>query len=267
MAPIARSFAIDDLIVEADEARLDGTIVVQTVADSAETEEVLDRAMTTPLVRGVIGWVDVSSAAVGDDLDRLAALPGSDALIGIRSLAQFEPDPGWLARRDVIAGLRAVAQRGLTFDLLVLPHQIAAACVAARAVPEARFVLDHLGKPAIARQMHEPWDSAIADLASCANVYAKISGLFTEADWSRWQRHDFQPYVDTALQLFGADRLMFGSDWPVCTLAASYAQVVDTTEQLLSTLTTAERAAVFGRTARRAYSLADRQEENQHGCQ
>ncbi|HEY4610668.1 MAG TPA: amidohydrolase family protein, partial [Ilumatobacteraceae bacterium] len=240
---------------------VDGTIVVQTVADTAETEELLQLATTTPLVRGVIGWTDMTAPGIAEELDRLGELPAGTGLVGIRSLAQYEPDPRWLARADVIEGLRAVARQGLTFDLLVLPHQMPAACAAARAVPETRFVLDHLGKPSVATQ--QQWEIAISEMASCPNVYVKISGLVTEHDWSGWDPQRVQPYVDFALQRFGPDRLMFGSDWPVCTLAASYSRIVDVTAELLSTLTATERAAVFGATAVRAYDLAERPKEQQ----
>ncbi|HEY4608970.1 MAG TPA: amidohydrolase family protein [Ilumatobacteraceae bacterium] len=259
MAPIARSFGVDELALAAADCSIDGTIVVQTAADTVETEELLDLAISTDLVRGVIGWTDVTAPGVGDELDRLRELPTGGRLVGIRSLAQYEPDLRWLARPDVIDGLRAVASRGLTFDLLVLPHQLPGACAAARAVPEARFVLDHLGKPGVPTR--PSWETGIAELASCPNVYVKISGLVIESDWSDWDPRRLQPYVEFVLNLFGPDRLLFGSDWPVCTLAASYARIVEVTEELLSALTATERAAVFGGTAQHAYGLVGRPRE------
>ena len=182
----------------------------------------------------------------------------SGALVGIRAPAENEPDPAWLVRSAVIAGVGVVAARNLTCDLLVRWHQLKAAVAMVRAVPECRFVLDHLGKPPIAAQEWEPWASDISALAECPNVCAKFSGLVTEAEWSSWSNHTLEPYVDLALHLFGPERLMFGSDWPVCTLAASYTRVVETAETMLSKLSDSERDAVFSRTAKSAYTRLDR---------
>jgi L-fuconolactonase len=266
MAAIARSFDIDELAVAAAACSIEGTIVVQTVADTTETEQLLDVAMATDLVRGVIGWTDLTDPGIDDHLDRLLTLPAGRGLVGIRSLAQYEPDARWLCRPDVLDGLKAVAGHGLTFDLLVVPQQLPAAAAAVRTVPEARFVLDHLGKPGLATQAGERWETDIAELASCPNVYVKISGLVNETDWSGWDPCRLQPYIDVVLNLFGPDRVMFGSDWPVCTLAASYSRIVEATEQLLSTLTPTELAAVFGGTAQRAYALGNgpRKERDDH---
>jgi L-fuconolactonase len=171
---------------------------------------------------------------------------------------QAEPDPAWLLRPVVLDGLRAVASRGLTFDLLVRSDQLEAAAGAASAVAEGRFVLDHLAKPGIAAQTWEPWATQLAELASCENVVAKLSGLVTEASWSDWKVEDLRPYVDLAVDTFGSQRIMFGSDWPVCTLAAPYEEVVAATEALIEGLDASGRDAILGGTAVRAYRLDDR---------
>ena len=258
MAPIARTFHVDELVGEAEANGIAGSVVVQTVASTEETDELLHLAGRTPFVLGVVGYIDLCAPDAGERIDRLLAHPSGQHLAGLRSPAQDEPDPDWLAQPAVIAGLRAVADRGLTFDLLIRPHQLDAATRAVRAVPDGRFVLDHLAKPPIASRTMELWAGLLAELASAPNVVAKVSGLVTEADWSSWSVQDLQPYVAHALECFGPDRLLFGRDWPVCTLAASYAQVVDATSDLLDGLTPDERAAVFGGTARHAYSLDDR---------
>ena len=258
MEPIARAFDIEELVGDAVANGISGGVVVQTVATADETDELLELAGGTPFVLGVVGYVDLCAPDVGERIDRLLAHPSGEHLVGLRSPVQDEPDPDWLAQPAVIAGLRAVADRGLTFDLLIRPHQLAAATRAVRAVPDGRFVLDHLAKPPIASRSMEPWAALLAELASSPNVSAKVSGLVTEADWSAWTVQDLQPYVAHAVECFGPDRLMFGSDWPVCTLAASCTQVVDATSDLLNGLSPDERAAVFGGTARRTYSLDDR---------
>jgi L-fuconolactonase len=258
MAPIGRSFGLDEVAVEAAAAGVTATVVVQTVADVGETEELLDMAQAAPLVAGVVGYVELAAPDVGEQLDRLRDRPSGAWLVGIRSLVQDEPDLGWLARPAVLTGLREVARRDLVYDLLIRPHQLDAACRAVREVPEGRYVLDHLAKPVIASGAWDPWASGLAALAACGNVSAKLSGLVTEASWETWTAGDLRPYVDHALAAFGPDRLLFGSDWPVCTLAAPYGRVVTSTEELLAGLSPTERAAVMGGTAAAVYRLAGR---------
>lgn len=255
MAPIRRSFGVDEFAVQARASGIAASVVVQTVGEVAETEELLDLAAATPVVAGVVGYVDVGAPDAGDQLDRLLARPSGSLLVGIRSLVQYEPDPAWLSRPQVVAGLAEVARHGLCNELLILPHQLPAVLGAVSEVTESRFVLDHLGKPAIASAAWQPWATDLTALADRDNVSAKISGLVTEADWLSWTMESVQPYVDHALSVFGPRRLIFGSDWPVCTLAASYERVVDLAEQLLGGLAPDERAAVFGGNAADVYAL------------
>jgi L-fuconolactonase len=258
MAPIRRSFGIDELGPDAAAAGVTATVVVQTVADVTETEELLDLAETTPLVAGVVGYVDLAAHDVGEQVDRLRERPSGAWLAGIRSPVQDEPDPGWLTRPAVLAGLREVARRDLVYDLLIRAHQLEAALAAVTHVPDGRYVLDHLAKPAIASGGWEPWASGLARLAARGNVSAKLSGLVTEASWSTWSTSDLRPYAEHALAAFGPDRLVFGSDWPVCTLAAPYGRVIAATEKLVDGLSTTEQAAVMGGTAATVYGLAGR---------
>jgi len=189
-------------------------------------------------------------------LSELLSGTGGRRLVGIRHQVQDLPDGAWLTEAETLRGLRQLAPTGLAFDLIVRADQIPACVAAARAVPDLRFVLDHLGKPRIAAGEREPWASDIRALAELPNVVCKLSGMVTEADVERWTVADLRPYSDLVLEAFGPERVMFGSDWPVSTLGASYPQVVETAMTLTSELTNEEREAVFGGTATKIYGLA-----------
>lgn len=247
MAPLHRSFPLSELPRWADR-----TIVVQTVGDPAETRELLALG---PPVAAVVGWADLTADDVAERLAALRAGPGGRRLAGIRHQVQDEADPDWLDRREVRRGLAAVGAAGLVYELLVTPRQLPAALRVARDLPDVSFVLDHLAKPDIRGGQWEPWASNVTELAALDNLTAKLSGLVTEADWDSWRPSDLAAYVDHALRVFGPDRLMFGSDWPVCTLAATYDEVVAAAEETTSALGSHERQAVFGATAARIYRL------------
>jgi L-fuconolactonase len=262
MAAIRRSFSLDDLRPHAAAAGVGATVLVQTVTVAAETPELLALAAADQLVAGVVGWTDLTSPAVAAELDRLAAGPGGEWLAGVRHQVQSEPDPDWLRRPDVIRGLRAVEAAGLCYDLLVLPHQLPAATRAAAAVPGLTFVLDHAGKPRIGGDL-TGWTAALRDLAARPNTVCKLSGLVTEAVpevlpdamSANTVPAAIAEVADVVLSAFGAERVMFGSDWPVCLLASDYAGVTALARSLTDGLSPAERAAVFGETAARAYQL------------
>jgi L-fuconolactonase len=256
MAAIRRGFSLDDLRPCAQAAGVTGTVLVQTVTVAAETPELLAVAAADPLVAGVVGWTDLTSASIADDLAGLAAGPGGRYLVGIRHQVQSEPDPDWLRRADVIRGLRAVAAAGLSYDVLVRPHQLAAATFAAAAVPDLTLVLDHAAKPPIRAGETEPWAAAIRGFAARPNTVCKLSGLVTEAAPGA-PTAAFQPFADVILGAFGADRIMFGSDWPVCLLASDYADVVGLARTLTAALPATERTAVFATTAARVYGLRE----------
>lgn len=255
LQPLYRNFAVADLEPEARAAAVDRTVLVQTVTVAEETPEFLALAAEHDLIGAVVGWTDLTAPQVADEIARLRALPGGHHLKGIRHQVQGEPDPAWLLRPEVLRGLAAVAAAGLAYDLVVLPHQLPACAEAARTLPHLTFVLDHVGKPPVASGALEPWAAHIRTLAALPNTVGKLSGLVTEADWKTWTTADLRPYADTVLDAFGPARLMFGSDWPVCTLAATYGEVTDTARELTAGLSDAERAAVFGGTAARVYGL------------
>ncbi|MFE9808509.1 amidohydrolase family protein [Streptomyces sp. NPDC005548] len=255
LQPLRRDFGMPDLGPEAAAAGVDRTVLVQTVTVAEETPELLRLAERNPLVAGVVGWTDLTRPDVADELTRLRELPGGHRLKGIRHQVQGESDPGWLLRPDVRRGLAAVAEAGLVYDLVVLPHQLPACVRAAAGHPGLTFVLDHLGKPPIASGPPEPWAGAVRALAALPNTACKLSGLVTEADPARRTPDDLRPYADTALAAFGPGRTMFGSDWPVCTLAATYGEVMHIAEELTTGLSPGEREAVFAGTATRVYGL------------
>ena len=250
MAPIRRAYRLDDLRAHTDAAGVDATVLVQTVSSVAETREFLATAADSGgLVVGVVGWVDLVAPDVAE---RLAALRTAH-LVGIRHQAEAEPDPRWLLRPDVLRGLRAVADAGLAYDVLVKPPLLETAVELAGLVTDAPLVLDHAGKPPIGT--FEPWAARIREIARRDNVFCKLSGLVTEADWARWRVADLLPYAAHVLECFGPERVMFGSDWPVCELAATYQDVLATARSATEELSATERAAVFADTARRVYLL------------
>lgn len=251
-SPLRRDFTMADLAPEAAAAGVDRTVLVQTITVPEETPEFLALAAGHDLVAGVVGWTDLTRPDVADELARLRALPGGSRLKGIRHQVQGEPDPEWLLRPDVRRGLTAVADAGLVYDLVVLPHQLPACAKAADSLPHLTFVLDHLGKPPIASGALEPWASTVRTLAALPNTVCKLSGMVTEADLAAWTIDDLRPYADTVLDAFGPERLMFGSDWPVCTLAATYGGVLDTARLLLGAQ---DSAQIFEGTAVRVYGL------------
>jgi L-fucono-1,5-lactonase len=255
LATIRRAFEPADLEPLIRTAGIDATILVQTRSSAEETADFLAIAARTPFVRGVVGWVDLTDPGVGDAIASARDGPGGDRLVGIRHQAHDEPDPDWLTRDDVVRGVGAVGRAGLVYDLLVRPRELPAALGLARRLPDVRFVIDHVAKPPIAAGAREPWASLIDPFGELPNVACKVSGMVTEADWSSWTPADLQPYVDHVVDVFGPDRLLFGSDWPVCLLAATYEEVFATARQVVKRLSQDERDAIFGGTAAAIYRL------------
>ncbi|MEW1774382.1 amidohydrolase family protein [Streptomyces sp. NPDC086777] len=252
LRPLRRNFTVEDLEPEAAAAGVVRTVLVQTVTVPEETPEFLALADAHDLVAGVVGWTDLTRPDVAEEIARLRELPGGTCLKGIRHQVQGEPDPEWLLRPDVGRGLAVLADAGLVYDLIVQAHQLPAAVKAAESHPDLTFVLDHLGKPPIASGALEPWAGAVRNLAARPNTVCKLSGMVTEADPASWTVDDLRPYAETVLDAFGPDRLMFGSDWPVCTLAGTYGEVFGAATELVAP---ADRAAVFETTAARVYGL------------
>ena len=235
------------------------TIAVQAITSTGETRWLLELADACPSIAGVVGWVDLAqpSDLVRQDLEGLR----HPRLVGIRHLAQFEPDPGWLLRPDVVAGLRILAAAGLPYDLLVTPAQLPCLPELSEAVPDLAMVIDHAAKPPIRDGAMEPWKRHIRAAAENPMMSCKLSGLVTEAHHDRWTPADLRPYIDVVVDAFGVDRVMFGSDWPVCTLAAPYSRVVAVlAAELARSLGTdaATERAIFRENAFRIYMLHER---------
>lgn len=255
LAVIRRRFGPEDLAPELAATGVEATILVQSRSSLHESRELLAVAASSSFIRGVIAWVDLTDPRVADVIAELRAGPGGERLVGIRHQVHDEPDAFWLTRPEVLRGISAVGACGLAYDLLVRPRELPAALELARNLRDVRFVVDHMAKPPIAAGSIEPWSTLIGAFGSLDNVTCKLSGLVTEAAWGTWRVDDLRPYVDRAFEVFGADRLLFGSDWPVCLVAATYSQVLDAARQLTEGLSPVERAAVLGDNAFRHYRL------------
>jgi L-fuconolactonase len=247
---LQRSFGLDELKPALARHAIGATIVVQTMAVAEETPELLALAASDPTIAGVVGWTDLTASDVADRLAQLI----TPELVGIRHLVQDEPDPWWLTRREVQAGIAAVGATGLAYDLLVTPAQLPAAAETVRNHPDVRFVLDHGAKPLIRDGIFEPWGRLINDLAASPNVAVKLSGLVTEAAAAA-TISDLRPYTGRLLSAFGPGRVMFGSDWPVCLLACGYDRVIELAQGACGGLSETEKADVFGETAARWYGV------------
>jgi L-fuconolactonase len=252
MDVLKRDFLPEELAPLLTAAGMGGCVAVQASQSLEETRILLGLADAHPFIRGVVGWVDLRSADVDAQLQPFASHP---RFRGVRHIVQDEPDDRFLLRDDVLNGLSVLESFGLTYDLLVYPRQLPAAREVVRRFPRQRFVLDHLGKPDVAHKAREPWREEVRGLAASPNVFCKLSGLVTEAEWKGWTADDLRPYLDVALEAFGADRCMIGSDWPVCTLAGAYGPVMGVVRDHVARMGPEATAAVLGGTARRFYGL------------
>ena len=252
LSRIRHDFLPPDLAPELAGASLDGSIAVQARQSLEETRWLLDLAEQHGLIKGVVGWVDLRSNRVSEQLAQFAGHP---KFVGVRHVVQDELDDRFMLQPDFLRGLEALRPFNLVYDLLVYPKQLPAAIEVARRFPEQRFVLDHLAKPLIKDRVISPWASQIAELAQFQNVTCKLSGLITEAQWNQWSPADFQPCLDVVWTAFGEDRVMFGSDWPVCLLSGTYQQVYGLIDHYFSTFPPRIRDKVFGENALRFYRL------------
>ena len=249
---LRRNYLPEDLAPVLEQAGVDKTVIVQAHQSVEETTWMLDIAENTEFVAGVVGWVDLTADDVGDTLDELQA---NQWFKGVRHIWHDEPDDDWLARPGPINGLREVEARGLAYDFLVRPQHLKYVPEIMDKVPDLRSVIDHIAKPLIAEKVVEPWLEDLREVANIPGMMCKVSGMVTEADTENWTPDDLAPYVAHVLGMFGYDRLMYGSDWPVCRLAGSYQQVIGAARNTLSSLTAEESAAVFGGNAARFYRL------------
>ena len=255
VAPISRTILMDELEPELESSNIDYTVIVQTVANPAETPEFLDLSLSHPKICAVVGWLDLESSDIRPQLEKYLQHPGRKNLVSIRDLAQDKADPNWLLRDDVIKNIHRLNEYGLVFDILTRPPQLAAAVEMVKKSPNNSFVLDHISKPYMAKGEMQPWADQISEIAACDNVSVKVSGLFTEANWKSWTTQTFKPYLEHILKSFTPARMMFGSDWPVCLLAATYKDTINLMEDFTKDFSKSEQESFWAETAKRAYKL------------
>jgi L-fuconolactonase len=252
LAPIKRNFLPPDLEPLLKAAAIDYSIVVQTQHDVRENTWALSLADHYPFLAGVVGWVDLASPACEEQVVEFRRHPKA---CGIRHITQDEPDDNFILRDDVLRGLMLLEKHQVPFDLLFYVKHLRHAATLARRLPDLPLVIDHLAKPQVKLGRTDDWLENFRAAAACPNVYCKLSGLVTEADWEHWQPNDLKPYVQAALELFGPGRLMYGSDWPVSTLAGNYLRVKQALDEALGPISKDERAQIYGLTAEKFYRL------------
>jgi L-fucono-1,5-lactonase len=258
MSVLKRDFLPQNLLSELAANGVDASIAVQASQSEDETLFLLECAERHPEIAGVVGWVDLCARNLPE---RLAYFSQFEKLCGFRHIAQAEPDDRFLLREDFCRGIGCLREFGFTYDILIYPKQLPATLEFVAKFPDQPFVIDHLAKPAIrAKEMH-PWRDQICAVAENPNVFCKISGMITEADWKAWKAEDCRPYLDVVAGVFGSDRLMFGSDWPVCLLAGTYRRVKGVVDDYTRNLRAADRDKIFGGNAARFYGIEGQGED------
>jgi L-fuconolactonase len=249
---LRRDFLPADLKPLLERLGFDGSIAVQARQSFEETEWLLRLAEENSFVKGVVGWVDLRASDIGD---RLRCYVDRPKLVGVRHVVHDEPNQNFILEPEFRNGIASLDDHGLAYDLLLFPRHLSAAVRLVREFPEQHFVLDHIAKPSIARGETDPWSSDLKRLSDLPNVYCKLSGMVTEAAWSAWRPEDFMFYLDLIKDAFGLERLMIGSDWPVCTVSADYDSTMGVVLDYLEGVPSATREAVLGGNCARWYRL------------
>jgi len=252
MSAIRRDFLPEDLLPELHLNQIDGCVAVQTDQSEDETLFLLELAARHQEIKGVVGWVDLCSPSLAQRLEYFSQF---EKLCGFRHIVQSEPDDRFLIRKDVLEGIGRLKEFNFCYDILIYPSQLAAAIELVEQLPDQRFVLDHMAKPSIRTREIEPWARQARILAGNRNVYCKVSGMVTEADWKNWRSSDFEPYLDVVFEAFGPDRIMFGSDWPVCLVAGTYKGVKELVGNYVRDLPLDQQERIFGSNAISFYGL------------
>ena len=253
MSALRQDFLPENLTPELEANQIDASVSVQAEQSEEETQFLLRLAERNPRIAGVVGWLDLRSPGIGKRLEHFSR---EKKLSGFRHFAQDEPDDHFLTGEEFVRGVKSLRAHGFTYDILIYPRQLPAARELVERLPDQRFVIDHLAKPDIKNgRRTKEWTNHIRAISQNKNTYCKVSGLVTEANWASWKTRDFRPYLDVVFQAFGTDRLMFGSDWPVCLMAASYGQVRQIVEDYLGGQGEAEIGKIFGGNAIRFYNL------------
>lgn len=252
MRRIRRDFMPEDLQPVLAANGMDGAVLVQVHQEEAENVFFLSLAARHSFIKGIVGWVDFQADDIDERLDYWSSFP---ALKGFRHIVQAEADEDFLLQKNFRRGIEALSKTRFAYDILVVYSQLPAVVKFVQQHPNQHFVLDHLGKPDIKNDLLEPWATHIRALGQFENVCCKISGMVTEADWQNWSPEDFKPYLDTATEAFGTERLIFGSDWPVCLVAGEYEEVKSLANNYFASFSEAEQVAIFGGNAARFYQL------------
>ena len=252
LSAIRKDFLPEDLKSHLAETGVDKTIFVQTQHNLEENRWVLQLIEQYDFIIGMVGWVDLASEACED---QLAEFKDDPKFVGIRHITQDEPDDDFIVRPEVLRGLRVLEKHRIPFDLLFFVKHLHHAATLGRELPELPMVIDHLAKPQIKDQKRDDWEANFREAAQCDNLFCKLSGMVTEADWQHWKPADLKPYVEIALEAFGPERCMFGSDWPVCELAGTYQQVFDALKECVNSLSESEQEQIFCKTAQKFYGV------------
>jgi len=252
MRELKRNFLPSHLNKEFKKNGIDFCVTVQARQTLQETKWLLELAQNNSFIKGVVGWVDLKSSSVEQDLEKFATYK---KFKGVRHVLQDEDDDGYMLRPDFKKGIGQLEKYGLTYDILIYPRHIKYACALVSEFPRQKFIVDHLAKPLIKEGNIEPWKKDIRELAKADNVFCKLSGMVTEANWNSWEQEDFVPYMETLLGIFGPNRLLFGSDWPVCIVAAKYEQVLGIVTNFIHSLSQVEQAHIMGQNAIDFYNL------------
>ncbi|WP_396633902.1 amidohydrolase family protein [Maribacter sp. R86514] len=252
MAVIRRDFMPRDLITELKVNEIDGCVAVQADQTIEETNFLIDLASENDFIKGVVGWVDFRASTIKKDLERFS---NNTIVKGFRHVVQGEPDPNFLLSKPFLNGIKQLEQYGYTYDILIFPHQLGATLEFVKQFPNQKFMIDHIAKPYIKDGFYDGWATLMKEIASHENVYCKLSGMITEADYNNWKPNDIMRYLDLVLASFGADRCLFGSDWPVCLVAGSYGQVKELITNYITNFSTDEKARIMGNNAVEFYNL------------
>lgn len=252
MGALKRNFLPENLQTELARYGFNGSIAVQARQTLEETRWLLELASAHSFIQGVVGWVDLRSADVEN---QLKVFSENEKFVGVRHIVQDEPDENFMLQKDFLRGIKILQGFNLTYDILIYPKQIRSAVRLAAQFPDMHFVLDHIAKPKIKEQILSPWKEDMKELSQCPNVYCKLSGLVTEAHWSRWKYDDVVPYLDVVFEKFQPERLMFGSDWPVCLLAGNYESVRGIVLKYIENFSRDEQEMILGENAVKAYRL------------
>ena len=252
MKVIQKDFSPSDLKKVFEQHGIEGCVLVQVDQTEAETNHFLELARENSFIKGVVGWIDLQAENLEERLEHFSS---DKKLKGFRHIVQGEADVNFLLRDDFVRGISSLEKYGFTYDILIFPHQLGAALELVRKFPNQKFVIDHLAKPYIKDQYYDGWANQIQAISRSENVYCKISGMVTEADWQNWKQQDFLPYLDAVYEAFGAGRLMYGSDWPVCLVAAEYHQVLHIIQLWTAGFTEDEKRKIMGQNAIDFYQL------------